>query len=125
MASGLSDGSSAPAYNLRTLARSIQYVSHAASIHGMQRALFDGFSMCFASMLEADSAAAVLELLKQHILHNKAEPSLPSVIRSLPKALSQRSERFVNVEVLPSPRLCHVLALLFFPSCFVPLLATV
>lgn len=100
LAPGLSDGSSAPAYNLRTLARSIQYVSHASSLHGTQRALFDGFSMCFAGMLEADSAAAVVELLKQHILHNKAEPPLPSLTRSLPKALSHRDERFVNVEVL-------------------------
>lgn len=100
LAFGLSDGSSAPTYNLRTLARSIQYVYHAASIHGTQRALFDAFAMCFAGMLEADSAAAVVDLLKHHILHNKAEPALPSVTRSLPKALSQRSERFVNVEVL-------------------------
>lgn len=100
LASGLSDGSSAPAYNLRTLARSIQYVSYAATLHGTQRALFDGFAMCFAGMLEADSAALVLDLLKLHILHNKAEPSLPSVTRSLPKALAQRTQRFVNIEVL-------------------------
>lgn len=97
MASGLSDGSSAPAYNLRTLARSLQYICHAASLHGKDRALFDGFSMFFASMLEASSAAMVVDLLKQHVV---AEPSLPSVTRSLPKALSQRTERFINVEVL-------------------------
>lgn len=99
LAPGLSDGSSAPAYNMRTLARSIQYVSHAASLHGMHRALYDGFAMCFAGMLEADSAGAIVDLLKQHVLHNKAEPSLPSVTRSLPKVLLDRSERFVNVEV--------------------------
>eukprot|EP00892_Ulva_mutabilis_P006639 jgi/Ulvmu1/4347/UM002_0071.1 len=99
LAPGLTDGSAAPAYNLRTLARAMQYVAHAAPLHGLQRALFDGFGMSFAGMLDAEGAAAVEALLLQHVLGGRAAPALPSPSKSAPAALDQRRDLYVNVEV--------------------------
>lgn len=101
LASGLTDGSAAPAYNLRTLARSMQYVAHAAPLHGMQRALFDGFGMSFAGMLDAEGAAAIEALVLKHVLGGRPAPGLPSPSKSAPAVLDQHHDQYVNVQVGP------------------------
>lgn len=99
LASGLSDGSTAPAYNLRSLARAMQYVAYAAPLHGLQRALFDGFGMTFAGMLDSEGAAIISSLVQKHILSGRAPPGLPSVLKTGVPAIDHVEDRCVNVEV--------------------------
>ncbi len=40
-----------PAYNLRTLSRSLDYARGAAASYGMQRALYDGVAMAFLTQV--------------------------------------------------------------------------
>jgi midasin (ATPase involved in ribosome maturation) len=48
----LTDGAgSKPAYNLRTLCRALDYARTTAPNYGLQRALYDGFSMAFATQV--------------------------------------------------------------------------
>ncbi len=44
-----------PAYNLRTLCRALDYARHAAPTYGLQRALYDGFAMAFATQVRRRS----------------------------------------------------------------------
>lgn len=105
LAPGLTDGSAAPAYNLRSLARAMQYVAHAVPLHGLQRSLFDGFSMAFAGMLDAEGAAAIGALVQKHVLGGRAAPGLPGPSKSAPAVLDQSQECHVNVEVRPGSAL--------------------
>ena len=98
LAPTLSDGAAPPPYNLRTLTRALQYTVHAAPVHGVARALYDGFSMCFVSMLDGGSARKVDALILEHILRG-AKVAAPAATAQLPAELAQRRERFVNVEV--------------------------
>ena len=48
----LTDGAGAkPAYSLRTLCRALDYARTTAPNYGLQRALYDGFSMAFATQV--------------------------------------------------------------------------
>jgi hypothetical protein len=48
----LTDGAGQkPAYNLRTLCRALDYARMAAPLYGLQRALYDGFSMAFMTQV--------------------------------------------------------------------------
>lgn len=48
----LTDGAgSKPAYSLRTLCRALDYARTTAPHYGLQRALYDGFSMAFATQV--------------------------------------------------------------------------
>jgi len=50
----LTDGAGAkPAYSLRTLCRALDYARTTAPHYGLQRALYDGFSMAFATQVRA------------------------------------------------------------------------
>lgn len=99
LAPSLTDGSSAPAYNLRSLARAMQYVAHAAPLHGLQRALFDGFGMTFAGMLDSEGAALISSLVQKHILSGRAPPGLPRISKTGVTTIDHRDDRCVNVEV--------------------------
>lgn len=99
LAPGLTDGSSAPAYSLRSLAQAMQYVAHAAPLHGTQQALFDGFCMAFAGMLEEDGQQVINAIVQKHVLEGRHPPGLPSASK-MAASLSDRSyDRVVNVEV--------------------------
>ena len=98
LASSLSDGSASPAFNLRSLTRALQYVAHAAPIHGMPHALHDGFSMCFVTMLDAESSGKVVALIREHVLRGSKPPKAPGASEP-PAALAKRAARLVLVEV--------------------------
>ena len=56
-----------PHFSLRTLTRTLWYVTDVASIYGLQRALFEGFSMSFLTMLNTASKSVVQPLINSSI----------------------------------------------------------
>lgn len=61
----LADGAGQrPKYSLRTLCRALEFARDYATIYGAQRALYEGFTMAFATQLGADSQAALDKVLR-------------------------------------------------------------
>jgi len=56
-----------PAYNLRTLCRSLEYAAMTSPIYGLQRALYDGLCMSFITQLEP-AGGVVLERIMKNAL---------------------------------------------------------
>ena len=72
-ANRLIDGSSQkPHFSLRTLTRTLMYVTDIAPMYGLRRALFEGFSMSFLTMLDATSRSLVQPLIEEHILGSQS-----------------------------------------------------
>lgn len=72
----LQDGANQkPQYSLRSLYRALEYAIKAEGIGGFQKALYDGFSMFFLSLLDA-SSAKIMELLIKRISgeNNRGQP---------------------------------------------------
>lgn len=57
-----------PAYNLRTLARALDYARAAAPSYGLQRALYDGAAMAFLTQLAPGSAPRMEALIAKHLV---------------------------------------------------------
>lgn len=65
----LADGAEQkPHYSLRTLTRTLTYVSDIAPLYGLRRALYEGFSMSFLTLLSKESELLVLPLIDTHLL---------------------------------------------------------
>lgn len=65
----LADGAGqTPHFSLRTLTRTMVYVIDISPIYGLRRALFEGFSMCFLTLLNKESEMLLLPLIDKHIL---------------------------------------------------------
>ena len=56
-----------PHFSLRTLTRTLMYVKDVASIYGLRRALFEGFTLSFLTVLNAESKNLVLPFIKQRL----------------------------------------------------------
>ena len=61
-----------PRYSLRTLARALEYVSAASTLYGVQRAMMDGFSMSFLTLLKKEGQEILEKLMHKHLLGGKA-----------------------------------------------------
>lgn len=72
-----------PHFSLRTLTRTLIYVSDFIFIYGLRRALFEGFSMSFLTLLNKYSASLVLTLIERHLLG--ALPNSRAVLRQVPR----------------------------------------
>lgn len=57
-----------PHFSLRTLSRTLVYVLDIAPIYGLRRALFEGFSMSFLTVLNKESELLLQPLIERHIL---------------------------------------------------------
>ena len=57
-----------PHFSLRTLTRTLTYVLEIAPIYGLRRALFEGFSMSFLTLLNKESELLLLPLIDKHII---------------------------------------------------------
>ncbi len=57
-----------PHYSLRTLTRTLTYVQDISPLYGLRRALYEGFSMSFLTLLNKDSISLVAPLIDKHIL---------------------------------------------------------
>lgn len=65
----MTDGAGAkPSYSLRTLCRALDYARSMTPVYGLQRALYDGFSMAFATQLAPESEPKLQALLQKHLL---------------------------------------------------------
>ena len=75
-----------PHFSLRTLTRTMSYVTEIAPIYGLRRALYEGFSMSFLTLLSKESERLLVPLIDKYILgsHRNARsllqqtPRLPS-----------------------------------------------
>ena len=57
-----------PHYSLRTLTRLLTYVTDIAPLYGLRRALYEGFSMSFLTLLNRESEMLVVPLISMHLL---------------------------------------------------------
>lgn len=57
-----------PHFSLRTLTRTLIYVLDIAPIYGLRRALFEGFSMSFLTVLDRNSEMLLQPLIDKHIM---------------------------------------------------------
>lgn len=57
-----------PHFSLRTLTRVLTYVNTISPLYGVRRALFEGFSMGFLTLLERESEKMLMPLIYHHIL---------------------------------------------------------
>ena len=63
------DGSNQkPHFSLRTLTRTLVYVTDIAPIYGLRRSIYEGFAMSFLTLLSADSGLKVLSLIEKHVV---------------------------------------------------------
>ena len=60
-----------PHFSLRTLTRTLVYVTDIAPIYGLRRSLYEGFSMSFLTSLNVESRSLVQNLLIKHILYSQ------------------------------------------------------
>lgn len=67
----LTDGAGQrPHFSIRTLVRALIYVIDHANIYGLRRAIFEGFSMSFLTVLSLESERSLLPLLEAYIFGN-------------------------------------------------------
>ncbi|KAG6007079.1 hypothetical protein E4U21_006341 [Claviceps maximensis] len=63
-----------PHFSLRTLTRVLSYVTTIAPLYSIRRALYEGFSMGFLTLLDRDSEKALLPLIYHHLLDKHGNP---------------------------------------------------
>ncbi|RAH79405.1 P-loop containing nucleoside triphosphate hydrolase protein [Aspergillus japonicus CBS 114.51] len=67
----LTDGAGQrPHFSIRTLVRALVYVADHAHIYGLRRAIYEGFSMSFLTVLSQESERLLAPLLEKHIFSN-------------------------------------------------------
>ncbi|KAL4739308.1 hypothetical protein BDV11DRAFT_170222 [Aspergillus similis] len=67
----LTDGAGQrPHFSIRTLVRALIYAADHAQIYGLRRAIFEGFSMSFLTVLSRESEVLLMPLLEKHIFSN-------------------------------------------------------
>lgn len=84
-----------PQYSLRTLSRALEYARSAMATYGLQRALFDGLTMTFVTLLSNATAPKVTALLDKHILRGAR---LADVMRAPPEPAGPGGRRSVLFE---------------------------
>ena len=82
-----------PHFSLRTLTRTLTYVIEISPIYGLRRALFEGFSMSFLTLLNKDSELWLEPLIYQHIMG--AQKNSQASLRQIPR-LPHGGKRYVQ-----------------------------
>lgn len=72
-----------PHFSLRTLTRVLTYVNTIASTYGLRRALYEGFSMGFLTLLSRDSEAMLVPLIHHHLFDRQSNSQ--SLMSQAPK----------------------------------------
>ena len=72
-----------PHFSLRTLTRTLSYVIDIAPNYGLRRALFEGFSMSFLTLLNKDSEILIQPLIDKYILGS--QKNARALLRQLPR----------------------------------------
>ncbi|KAL4583665.1 hypothetical protein LXL04_008247 [Taraxacum kok-saghyz] len=74
----LQDGANQkPQYSLRSLYRAMEYTKKARRTFGFLKAIYDGFSMFFLTMLDPPSVELMKKLLTRHLLDGKQPADVP------------------------------------------------
>ncbi|XWW96961.1 hypothetical protein V2A60_004941 [Cordyceps javanica] len=63
-----------PHFSLRTLTRVLTYVNTIGSLYGVRRALYEGFSMGFLTLLDRQSEDMLVPLIYHHLLDSHGDP---------------------------------------------------
>ncbi|KAM0503946.1 AAA ATPase midasin [Verticillium nonalfalfae] len=63
-----------PHFSLRTLTRVLSYVNHIAPFYGLRRALYEGFSMGFLTLLNRDSEKLLMPLIDHRLFGQISNP---------------------------------------------------
>lgn len=84
-----------PHFSLRTLTRVLSYVNTIAPLYGIRRALYEGFSMGFLTLLDRDSEKMLLPLIYHHLLDRHGKPQ--SLLSQPPKHPSD-GKRYVKFQ---------------------------
>lgn len=80
----LVDGSNQKAhFSLRTLTRTLVYVTDITATYGLRRALYEGFSMSFLTLLNKESETLLLPLIEKHLLGS--QKSSRALLRQAPR----------------------------------------
>lgn len=82
-----------PHFSLRTLTRTLTYVTDIAPTYGLRRALFEGFSMSYLTQLKKDSERLMLPLVDQHLL--SSQKNVRALLHQIPRA-PNRDKSFVQ-----------------------------
>lgn len=82
-----------PHFSLRTLTRTLTYVTDIAPTYGLRRALFEGFSMSYLTQLDKDSERLMLPLIDQHLLNS--QKNARALIQQIPRA-PNKDKNFVQ-----------------------------
>ncbi|KAK6849468.1 hypothetical protein PG995_013301 [Apiospora arundinis] len=72
-----------PHFSLRTLTRVLTYVNDIAPMYGLRRALYEGFSMGFLTLLSKQSEDILVPEIRLHLLENRGNPK--SLLSQQPK----------------------------------------
>ena len=74
----LQDGANQkPQYSLRSLYRSLEYTRKAEREFGFPKAIYDGFSMFFLTLLDGPSAEIMNQMILSYLLGRKMPPHVP------------------------------------------------
>src|SRR5699024_1496472 len=90
-----------PHFSLRTLTRVLSYAKEVAPFYGLRRALYEGFSMGFLTLLNRESEAMLIPLMYHHIFGDdkvrksllSQNPKIPDDGRKYVRFKSQSQER--------------------------------
>lgn len=72
-----------PHFSLRTLTRVLSYVNSIAPLYGLRRALYEGFSMGFLTLLDRESEKMLLPLIHHHLFEKQGNSQ--SLMSQAPK----------------------------------------
>ncbi|RYC95917.1 Midasin [Fusarium oxysporum f. sp. narcissi] len=72
-----------PHFSLRTLTRVLSYVNTIAPYYGVRRALYEGFSMGFLTLLDRESEKMLVPLISHHLFEKHGNPQ--SLLSQTPK----------------------------------------
>ena len=87
----LTDGAgNLPHFSIRTLVRALLYVRKHVGVYGLRRALYEGFSMSFLTMLSKDSELALLPVIEKFLLSSQKNAS--SLLRQTPRPPADGAE---------------------------------
>ncbi|ORY03799.1 P-loop containing nucleoside triphosphate hydrolase protein, partial [Basidiobolus meristosporus CBS 931.73] len=80
----LADGANQrPHYSMRTLSRALSYVTQIAPNYGLRRALYEGFSMTFSTLLNKESEVLMRQLIEKYLLKGVKNPR--ALITQIPR----------------------------------------
>ena len=92
----LADGAGQkPHFSLRTLTRTMVYVTDITPIYGLRRALFEGFSMSFLTLLNKESEKLLLPLIDKYTLGS--HKNRRALLRQTPRS-PQDDRRYIQFQ---------------------------